>query len=281
MPASPVADLLDQLELEADGPTTFRARTGGPRQGGYSRMFGGLVAAQALRAGQATVRPGFHANSLHGYFMAEGEPGEELVLEVDPLRDGRSFSTRGVVARQNGRAIFSLLASFHTDEKGGEYQITAAEVPAPEDPDATWTDRPHPDYPPAAVFEFRDIPVPAMESQGPRPVVARWWARTVEPLPDDRDLHTCVLTYLSDLHGLTAIAIPLGVPWHERRQTASLDHSVHFHRPIRMDDWVLVEMSPVSNSGNRGLVRNTIHARDGVLGASVSQEGLLRLSRPE
>ena len=280
MPASPVADLIDQLQLEAIDPTTFRARTGGPPEGAtYFRMFGGLVAAQALRAGQMTVRPGFHANSLHGYFIAEGKLDTELVLEVEPLRDGRSFSTRSVTARQNGRAIFSLLASFHTDEQGGEYQLPPAEVPEPDDTGATWTDRPHPDYPPAAVFEFRDIPVPPLESQGPRPSVARWWARTVEPLPDDRDLHTCVLTYLSDLHGLTSIAIPLGVPWNERRQTASLDHSVHFHRPIRMDDWVLVEMCPVSNSGNRGLVRNTIHARDGVLGASVSQEGLLRLNR--
>jgi acyl-CoA thioesterase-2 len=279
VPASPVADLLDQLQLEAAGPTTFRAQTGGPGEGSHFRMFGGLVAAQALRAGQLTVRPGFHANSLHGYFIAEGKLGEELVLEVDALRDGRSFSTRSVVARQDGRAIFSLLASFHADEVGGEYQVAASDVPDPEDASATWSDRPHPDYPPAAVFEFRDVPVPPLDSQGSRPSAARWWARTVEPLPDDRDLHTCVLTYLSDLHGLTSIAIPLGVPWNERRQTASLDHSVHFHRPIRMDEWVLVEMCPVSNSGNRGLIRNTIHARDGGLGASVSQEGLLRLRR--
>lgn len=279
MPASPVADLLDQLQLEAEGPTTFRARSGGPAEGAaYFRMFGGLVAAQALRAGQMTVRPGLHANSLHGYFMAEGQLDTDVVLEVDALRDGRSFSTRSVVARQNGRAIFSLLASFHTVEEGGEYQIPASDVPDPDDTGVTWQDRPYPHYPPAAVFEFRDIPMPPIDSQGPRPSVARWWARTVEPLPDDRDLHTCVLTYLSDLHGLTAIAVPLGIPWREKRQTASLDHSVHFHRPIRMDDWVLVEMSPVSNSGNRGLVRNTIHARDGALGASVSQEGLLRLS---
>jgi acyl-CoA thioesterase-2 len=281
VPASPVADLLDQLRLEPTGPTTFRARTGGPAEGdAYFRMFGGLVAAQALRAAQLTVRPGFHANSLHGYFIAEGRLDEELVLEVEALRDGRSFSTRGVTARQNGRAIFSLLASFHTGEEGGEYQIAASTVPGPDDPDAVWTDRPHPGYPPAAVFEFRDIPVAPLETQGPRPSAARWWARTVEPLPDDRDLHTCVLTYLSDLHGLTAIAVPLGIGWQQRRQTASLDHSVHFHRPIRMDEWVLVEMCPVSNSGNRGLVRNTIHAHDGTLGASVSQEGLLRLPNP-
>src|SRR5258708_404252 len=106
-------------------------------------MFGGLVAAQALRAAQLTVRPGFHANSLHGYFIAEGKLGEEMVLEVDELRDGRSFSTRGVVARQDGRAIFSLLASFHTDEDGGEFQIAAADVPDPEEANAAWSDRPH------------------------------------------------------------------------------------------------------------------------------------------
>jgi acyl-CoA thioesterase-2 len=279
VPASPVANLLDQLQLESVGPATFHARTGGPGEGGYFRMFGGLVAAQSLRAAQLTVSPGLHANSLHGYFIAEGKLDQELVLEVDALRDGRSFSTRSVVARQNGRAIFSLLASFHVDEDGDEYQIAPSEVPDPDDTTTAWSQRPHPDYPPAAVFEFRDIPVPPLADQGARPAAARWWARTVEPLPDDRDLHTCVLTYLSDLHGLTAIAIAVGVPWHERRQTASLDHSVHFHRPIRLDDWVLVEMCPISNSGNRGLVRNTIHARNGTLGASVSQEGLLRLQR--
>jgi acyl-CoA thioesterase-2 len=278
VPASPVTDLLEQLQLETTGSTTYRAHTAGPQEGSYYRLFGGLVAAQALRAGQLTVRPGFHANSLHGYFIAEGKPGEDVVLEVDTLRDGRSFSTRSVVARQDGRAIFSLLASFHADEEGGEYQLTRADVPDPDDAGATWSDRPHPDYPPAAVFEFRDIPVRPLKSQGDHPIAARWWARTIAPLPDDRDLHTCVLTYLSDLHGLTAIAIGLGVPWNERRQTASLDHSVHFHRPIRMDDWVLVEMCPVSNSGNRGFVRNTIHAPDGLLGASVAQEGLLRLA---
>jgi len=214
---------------------------------------------------------------MHGYFLAPGKAGEALTLDVTKLRDGRAFSTRHVVARQGDEPIFTLTASFQREEAGAQYQVAAAEVPEPDSPDADWADRPHPDYPPAAAFEFRDVHVPPLPRQGPRPAVKRWWARTVEPLPDDLGLHACILTYLSDLNALTAIAATIGVEWDEPRRTASLDHSVHFHRPIRLDDWVLVEMCPVSNGGNRGLVRNTMHSRSGVLGASVSQEGLVRI----
>lgn len=216
-----------------------------------------------------------------GYFLAPGKAGEVLTLEVTRLRDGRAFSTRQIVARQHDDAVFSLTASFQREETGAQYQIAAAEVPTPDSPEADWANRPHPGFPPTAFFEFRDVHVPRLEQQGPRPAVKRWWARTVESLPDDAALHACVLTYLSDLNALTAIAAAIGVVWDEPRRTASLDHSVHFHRPIRMDDWVLVEMCPVSNSGNRGLVRNTMHSRSGVLGASVAQEGLIRMSRPD
>lgn len=277
MPERPVAALLDQLELEPVGGSTFRTRPGEPGSGWYRYLFGGLIAAQSLRAAQLTVREGHSAHSLHGYFLAAGRAGEPLTLDVSRLRDGRAFSTRHVIARQDGEAIFSLTASFHREEHGAQFQLPVAEVPDPDSPGTDWADRPHPDHPPTAVFEFRDVRVPPLPDQGPRPVATQWWARTVETLPHDPDLHTCVLTYLSDVNALTAIAAAIGVGWDEPRRTASLDHSVHFHRPIRMDDWVLVEMCPVSNCGNRGLVRNTIHTRSGVLGASVSQEGLIRV----
>jgi acyl-CoA thioesterase-2 len=277
MTARAPVTLLDQLDLEALGDTTFRSRTGGPGTGWYRYLYGGLVAAQSLRAAQLTVRPEHHVHSLHGYFLAAGKAGDAITLNVTTLRDGHAFSARHVIAEQGGEMIFGMSASFHREETGAQFQIQAAEVPEPDSGSAEWADRPHPDFPPASAFEFRDVRVPPLAEQGSRPAVTRWWARSVEQLPDDRDLHACVLTYLSDLNALTAIAAAIGVGWDEPRRTASLDHCVHFHRPIRMDDWVLVEMCPVSNGGNRGLVRNTMHSRSWVLGASVSQEGLLRI----
>jgi acyl-CoA thioesterase-2 len=238
-----------------------------------------LIAAQALRAAQLTVREGQRVHSLHGYFVAGGKAGEALALDVAELRNGSAFSIRHVIVRQRDEVLFSMTASFQREETGAQYQIAAAEVPDPDTPEAAWAPRPHPDFPPASYFEFRDIHVPPAVQQGTRPAVTRWWARTAEPLPDDPDLHACVLAYLSDVNALTAIAAAIGIEWDRPRRTASLDHSVHFHRPIRLDDWVLVEMCPVSNGGNRGLVRNTMHSRSGVLGASVSQEGLIRIAR--
>lgn len=279
MPARPISELLDQFELESTGDNNFRALTGEHGTGWYRYLFGGLIAAQSLRAAQLTAPEGHHVHSMHGYFLAEGTAGDPLTLDVTKLRDGRAFSTRHVVARQGGEVIFSMTASFQREESGAQYQIAATEVPDPDSRDTGWAARPHPEFPPAAFFEFRDIRVPPMERQGPRPAAKRWWARTVGTLPDDPDVHACILTYLSDLNALTAIAAAIGVEWDEPRRTASLDHAVHFHRPIRMDDWVLVEMCPVSNGGNRGLVRNTMHSRSGVLGASVSQEGLIRVPR--
>lgn len=274
MSPTTVAALIDQLDLERIGPTTFRGRTGDPITGPYARLFGGLIAAQSLRAAQASVPDDRHAHSLHGYFLAPGRTGDPVELDVDPLRDGRSFNTRRVVVRQHDQPIFTLVVSFHRDEAGEEFQVDAPDAPDPDAPGERWV----PGYPPAEVFEFRDVPLPPPDAQGPDPATMRFWARTVEPLPDDRGLHLCVLAYLSDLSGLTASARAIGLDW-TSMQAASLDHTVHFHRPLRLDRWVLVDMRPVSNSGNRGLVRNTIHDRDGVLGASVTQEALVRKVR--
>ncbi len=271
MSMSPVAALIDQLDLERIGPTTFRGRTGDPPADPHARLFGGLIAAQSLRAAQASVPGDRHAHSLHGYFLAPGRTGDPVELEVDPLRDGRSFHTRRVVVRQHDQPIFTLIASFHRDEDGREFQIDPPDAPDPATPGSEWV----PGYPRGDVFECRDVPLPSTHAQGPEPATMRYWARTVEPLPDDRGLHMCVLTYLSDLSGLTASARAVGLDWTSMRAT-SLDHTVHFLRPLRLDHWVLVDMRPVSNSGSRGLVRNAIYDRDGVLGASVAQEGLVR-----
>jgi acyl-CoA thioesterase-2 len=268
MTSPPVAALIDQLDLERIGPTTFLGRTGDPLGGPYARLFGGLIAAQSLRAAQASVPADRHAHSLHGYFLAPGKTGDPVELDVDPLRDGRSFNTRRVVVRQGDQPIFTLVVSFHRDEPGREFQVDAPDAPDP-DTGTPWI----PGYPPAEVFEFREVPL--ADDRGPDPATMRFWARTRAPLPDDRGLHLCVLAYLSDLSGLTASARAIGLEW-GAMQAASLDHTVHFHRPLRLDRWVLVDMRPVSNSGSRGLVRNTIHDREGVLGASVTQEALVR-----
>jgi acyl-CoA thioesterase-2 len=264
--------LLDIEEIDVD---IFRAPNPGDRD--RDRLFGGQVAAQALRAAVATVDPERHVHSLHAYFLRPGLPGSPILLQVDRIRDGRSFTTRRVVAVQRGEAIFSMGASFHRSEAGDEYRVPMpAGVPGPDDapPADAVPSRFRSRFP----FETREFPPPPPAEDGSYPWTRRAWVRTKGRLPDDPVVHACVLTFMSDMRMVSAARVPIG-RGSDRFMGASLDHAVWFHRPVRPDEWVFVDARAVSVSGARGMSQATMHTGDGVLAVSVAQESLLRSGR--
>jgi acyl-CoA thioesterase-2 len=288
MPAS-AADLVANLDLETIEVDIFR---GVSPQNTWKRVFGGQVVAQALVAASRTVE-GREPHSLHGYFMLGGDPTVPIVFEVDRIRDGKSFTTRRVNAIQHGKAIFSLSASFQAPEEGLEHSF-----PAPNEPD--------PDSLPgpadllrlvgekAAVrlqgffdhirpIEIRPIDLTryAPSARGaPRAPKQSLWIRIAGRLPDDPAIHRAAVAFLSDM---TLLDTALGT--HGFRvsdpefQVASLDHAVWFHRPCRADEWLLYAQDSPNSVGSRGLTRGLIYTREGVLAASVAQEGLIRRRR--
>jgi acyl-CoA thioesterase-2 len=259
------------LDLERLDPDLFRARS--PRYAGRPNLFGGQVAAQALRAAATTADPAHLPHSFHLYFLRPGRVGEPVLLEVSRVRDGRSFTTRDVVARQEGEAILTMSASFHTEEPGvADYSPPATPVPPP-DPEraealhrAGWASG----YAPLDV-----IRLPAVDGDDPRVPHLRSWIRFHDPLGDDPVVHACAFAYLTDTQTGSAPAGASGVEAGTYMMT-SLDHALHFHRPIRADEWSLVDFEPVSVGRGRGMTRGTIHALDGRLGATVQQELLMR-----
>jgi acyl-CoA thioesterase-2 len=262
-----VDELLHLLQLEELDRDLFRARNPEAHNQFGPRLFGGQVAAQAVRAASLTVPDDRWLHSMHGYFLRPGSPERSTILHVDRDRDGRSFSARHVVGRQGGDAVFTMLASFHTDEPGPEFQETPApEVPAPDDLETA------PLWGSSAMFESRPIWPPGGPPRDDPGLSHLFWARTRTPLPDDRLLHACVLTYLSDV-GTGFMkhppdGMPLGGP--------SLDHAVWFHRPVRMDEWVLVDLEPVVSSGARAYYTGSVYDVDGRLLATITQEYLRR-----
>ncbi len=268
-----VQRLLALLELERIDRDLFRAATGGAWPTG--RLFGGQVAAQALRVAANTVEADHFVHSLHGYFLRPGSPKAPVLLHVDRIRDGRSFTTRNVVAVQDGEAIFSLSTSFHKDEPGREYQVPIpAGVPGP-DEEVEWFESPLARFGVGGPFDVREMAPTPRDERGAIETTRRLWLKIRGPLDDDPALHACLLTFVSDMGAVYAAAIPLGGAL-GRIMGASLDHSVWFHRPVRLDDWVLYDLRPVSNAGSRGLVQGTFHARGGALVASMAQEALIR-----
>ncbi|MPZ96118.1 MAG: acyl-CoA thioesterase II [Propionibacteriales bacterium] len=288
MPQS-VSELVDLLALEQIEVDLFRGQQ--PKTG-LQRVFGGQVAAQALRAACHSVAGDRFVHSLHAYFLRGGDTSVPIVYDVERIRDGGSFSTRRVVARQHGRSIFYLTASFHLDEDGYDHQDTMPDVPAPDDCptmselyskvtgrsaeawEAEW-----------AALDLRYIgdsrPGGSIDA-GERPAQTRLWLRASGELSDDRVLNTCVLTYASDLTLLGTALVPHGVLVSSRSvQTASLDHAMWFHRPFRADEWLLYDQGSPSAAGARGLALGRLFSADGRLVASVAQEGLIRrISRP-
>jgi len=252
---------------------TERYRGVSPRGWPGGRVFGGLVAAQALRAACATV-DGITPHSLHAYFLRLGRPELPMDHVVTRVRDGRSFATRSVEVAQAGEVIFTMLASFHRREEGEEYQVArAADAPGPTD-DAHGEVLPHL----AALrdLEVRDLGPTAAEPDGTFRSTRRMWLRVRGPLPDDPGLHACILTFLSDM-GIVTAARPPRTPlaW-DAVMAASLDHNVWFHRAPRVDEWLLSDLHSLSVSGARGLARGVLHDDAGRLVASLTQEALVR-----
>ncbi len=267
MPQSSL-DLSRAFTLEAHGPDTF---VGESPPYPWGRIYGGLVVAQALWAATLTVREDHLIHSLHSYFILGGDPAEPVRYEVDRLRNGRSFTTRQVTARQSGGAILTLTCSFQGHEEGPETQSPdfPDDVPKPDTLADGWG---------AGVIR-RDVVACGAE---PRSMC---WAKFPEPLPDDRRVHACALTYLSDLNPMTAVAAshPRGrireEDWTEKYMSASLDHAMWFHRPVKADRWVLIDMTGHGMLRTRGLATGPIFSAGGTHIATVAQEGLLREKR--
>ncbi len=276
-----LADLVQLLELERLEMNLFR---GGSRDIGSPQVFGGQVLGQALDAACGTVE-GRTVHSLHAYFLRRGDFNAPIVYEVDRSRDGASFSNRRVVAIQHGQPIFNMAASFQIVEQGPDHQVPVPEVAPPEQlPDLTTEVRKHLASMPAErrrfwslerPFEFRSVE--AIEAGEPRPGVRHLWFRLVDRCPDDPVLHQCLLAYMSDYHLLETATLPHGLAYRTADvMLASIDHAMWFHRPVRVDEWLLYALISPSSSGSRGLAFGRIFDRDGRLVASTAQEGLMR-----
>jgi acyl-CoA thioesterase II len=252
--------LLDVLTLERIDSNLYRSTVLIDDPYG---LYGGQVAAQALRAAAETVGTDRYPHSLHGYFLSRGDPTYPVLLTVHRDRDGRSYSNRRVIAVQNGNVIFNLAASFHLVEDGYDYQAhKAPEVTGPEDlPSLTIHPR----------MRGIEIKVPEQAAQG-QDWPSRVWMRSAEKLPDDHTLHACALTYVSDM--FTGLASVRGIA--EVGIVTSLDHAVWFYRPVALDDWVLMDLAPESTAGGRGMYTGRIFSRGGTLAAGIAQESLFR-----
>jgi len=283
-----LADLLELLKLEQLEVNLFR---GASRDIGRPQVFGGQVLGQALSAAAATVEARI-VHSLHAYFLRRGDCNAPIVYEVDRSLDGHSFSNRRVVAIQNGEQIFNMTASFQVPEVGFDHQIDMPRVPPPEAlTDATgpppellarlperarrFFDLPRP-------FEFRLAqPIDYLHPQ-PGPPLRQLWFRAVGALPDDEMLHRRLLAYVSDFFLLDTANLPHAASILEPTLVmASIDHAMWFHRPLRVDDWLLYDIESPSASGARGFATGSIFARDGRLVASAAQEGLIRSPRAQ
>jgi acyl-CoA thioesterase II len=281
-----LADLLQLLELEQLEVNLFR---GASRDIGSPQVFGGQVLGQALSAAAATVE-GRVVHSLHAYFLRRGDCTAPIVYEVDRSLDGHSFANRRVVAIQHGQQIFNMTASFQVAESGFDHQMAMPQVTPPEGlPDS--------DGPPAQLlarlpervrrffeqprpFEFRAVqPIEYLHPRREAPAREIWF-RAVGALPEDEMLHRRLLAYVSDFFLLDTATLPHGTSLlRPNLVMASIDHAMWFHRPLRVDDWLLYAMESPSASGARGFARASVFARDGRLVASAAQEGLVRLRK--
>jgi len=278
-----IEDLLAHLGLERLEDNLFRGES---RDLGGKSVFGGQVLGQAFMAANQTVE-GRRAHSLHAYFLRAGNPLAPIIYEVERIRDGSSFTTRRVVAIQHGQAILNMAISFQVEEDGFEHQAQMPDVPRPDDLVSTAELRCKvaetlPEHKRAILTCERPIeirPVQPVDLFEPErlPPCQQVWLRAVGKLPDDPALHQAVLAYSSDFTLLATAFLPHGISYFQRNiLAASLDHAMWFHRPFRVDDWLLYTMDSPSASSGRGLGRGCIFTRDGKLVASVVQEGMIR-----
>lgn len=286
MPQS-VDQLVALLDLETLEDGLYR---GQQPDTSLQRVFGGQVAGQALVAAIRTVQNDRVVHSLHAYFLVPGDTSVPILYDVERTRDGRSYCTRRVVARQHGRTIFYMSASFAPPEEGLDHQDPMPQVAAPEDcPElgdlmASLTGRPRESW--DREWASLDVRYAGDSREGgalraaAHPALSRVWLRAAGALGDDPALHAAVLAYASDLTLLGVSLVPhdvfIGDP---KLSPASLDHAMWFHRPFRADDWLLYDQVSPSASGGRGFANGRLFTTDGRLVASVVQEGLIRLRK--
>ena len=305
----PLADLLATLDLEELGTARITVEgVGGPasdlgesgatvflgrsQRMPHGRVFGGQVLAQCVMAAgrtMADVDDGDgprRIHSLHGYFMRPGDDTKPIRFAVERMRDGNSFSTRRVHALQEGLPILSMITSFQEEAGGLDHQDEMPEMPGPDELPSLadqfgGIDNPGAQHLLRRPVELRHVEGNLFVEPGPERVARQSvWMKTVGSLPDDPLVHAAVLAYASDYTLLEAVLRRHGVTWTDRRlRPASLDHAMWFHRPARVDDWILYTQESPSASGGRGLGIGRMFARDGALVATVAQEGMLRIKQ--
>lgn len=271
-----MAGIEEILELERIENDIYRGRSI-PSE--LTRTFGGQVAGQSLVSASKTVDPAFRVHSLHGYFLRPGNPSEPTVFLVDRVRDGRSFATRRVTGLQDGKAIFTMSASFHVEDEGIEHQDRMPVVVDPEDLQDVADD---PERSTRTFFkewnrwDVRLVPAEKVNKSTNLAAQQQVWIRYRDPLPDDQVFHVCALAYISDMTLLGSAKVP-----HPdvATQTASLDHALWFLRPFRADEWLLYDQTSPSAGLGRALTQGRIYDRAGRMVAAVTQEGLMRYDR--
>ena len=286
-PGAVLAGLKHLMELKELPPTQDGdSRFLGNRNARYPlpRVFGGQVLGQSLMAAAHTVPEDRAMHSMHGYFLRAGEGSLPIEFSVERLRDGRSYSARRVLASQNGRPIAMMSASFQVEEEGLEHQEPMPQVTPPEGLPTTAQILGHIDHPTAQYwsherpFDVRhvDEPIYLVPAATPSPAGAVWM-KAVAPLPDSPVLHRALLAYAADYTMLEPILRRHGRSWVSKQDMASLDHSMWWHRPARVDEWLLYVLHTPSAQGGRGLGTGREFNRDGALVATIAQEGMVRL----
>ncbi|WP_426566244.1 acyl-CoA thioesterase [Angustibacter sp. McL0619] len=273
---------LEPQGLDEHGQDVF---VGASQRQPHGRVFGGQVLGQTLVAAGRTVEPGRDVHSMHGYFLRAGDSNEPITFAVERLRDGRSFSARRVHAIQFGKPILSMIASFQDEAPGLDHQDSMPDVPGPDELPTTAQLLGHIDHPVARYWsqerpmDLRHVQPPVYWEADPERVARNAvWMRTPAAMPDDPVLHRAVLGYASDYTLLESVLRRHGVTWATRGlKAASLDHAMWWHRPVRVDEWLLYVQASPSASGARGLGIGRIFSQDGRLVASVAQEGMLRV----
>ena len=282
IPDNPIQDLIEVLDIQQLSTTEFRGRTQWMPQG---RVFGGQVLAQSLVAATRTVAQERNFHSLHSYFLRPGDINKDIEFNVEILRDGRSFSARRVHALQDGKPIFSMIASFQDESAGLEHEESMPEAPAPESlPSAadllSMIDHPATNYwAKARPFDLRHVDEPVYLRPAKNQVASQMvWFKTIDELPMDSLLHTAALAYASDYTILESVLRRHGLSWaHPGLSAASLDHALWFHAVPNLNDWHLyVQHSPAA-MGGRGLSQGKIYSQSGKLIATVAQEGMIRI----
>ncbi len=276
--------LLTYFELEVLEQNLFRGQS---LDIGTGRIFGGQALAQSLKAAYLTTE-GQEVHSLHAYFLREGDCNKPVVYEVERARDGRTFSNRRVTAIQNGRPILILACSFQRPESGFEHHKEMPDVPLPDqltektlipaDAIKQLSPRMRRTLTTQGPFEFRFINDLDPFCDRPKLPIKRIWFKARGPLPDENDIHRTLLTFVSDFHLVSTATLPHGISYLDPQlQFASLDHAMWFHRPFRVDDWLLYDCDSPSASEARGFATGHVFNIKGELVASTAQQGLMRL----